>query len=115
MANGRDPETIGLRDWLDAGYVMLVEGADATARTLLDELFAAESTDDLNLGFGALRSEMDYRQAQARKAESEARKRSGGPTHARRVAPGVLEDALAEWKNLTGGGGEDPDGAAADV
>lgn len=97
MANGQDPETIGLRDWLDAGYVMLVEGADATARSLLDELFASSSEEELQRNFTDLRSELSYRQEQARKAEAQQRKTTGGPTHYRRVSEDVLAAAVAEW------------------
>lgn len=106
VTSGRDPTGIRLRDWLDAGYVMLTENADPTARGLLDDLFEAASVDEMDLAFSELRSEMDYRQRQADEYEREVRERTGAPVHTRRVADGVLEAIVDEWAQIAAGAPE---------
>lgn len=83
---------------------MLIEGADPIWRQLLEELFAASDELMLERGFEALRAESSYRQAQNEKAEREHRRKTGAPSHSRMLDAGQLEEAFAEWEELTAGG-----------
>lgn len=103
---------MSLAGWLDAGYAMLIEGADSIWRQLLEELFAASDDTMLERGFAALRAEAQHRKAQADKAEVEHRRRTGAPAHARLLPAGQLEQAVAEWEQITGGSSGSADEAA---
>lgn len=93
-----------LQAWLDAGYAMLIDGADALWRQLLEGIFAAESPAELERAFDALKAESAYRQAQNEKQEREHRRKTGAPTHARLLPKDQIEEAFAEWEELTAGG-----------
>lgn len=87
-------------DWLDAGYWMLIDGLDADARALLDDLFDAETEAQMLDRFQALRYEMDARAAERAAAEAKARRHRkpgerSGPI--RRVPEGAIEAAADEW------------------
>lgn len=118
MASGRDLDTVKLRDWLDAGYVMLVEGADPTARQLLDDLFASETDEALERNFAALKAESQYRDEQRAKVEREQRRKTGAPSHVRLVPQEAIDQAMADWSaeglaKLTGKAAAGDEGEAA--
>ncbi len=98
LAGGRLAD-LSTADWLDAGYVMLTEHADPTVRSLLDDLFASRSMEEVDQRFAALRAESDARAAEraAREAEQMRRGRRTGLGRRGRVPEGALEAAVAEW------------------
>lgn len=100
MLAGRRPERLGLRDWLDAGYVVVVEGADSEARALLDDLFEAETEEQLQDRGQALRAETDARLAdrdeERRRRDADRVKRGQTRTY-RRVPEGAAQAAADEW------------------
>lgn len=90
-------------DWLDAGYAMIIDGIDADARALLDDLFEAETPEQMADRFEALRYEMDARKAERAAAEAKARRNRkpgerAGPI--RRVPEGAIEAAANEWDEI---------------
>lgn len=83
---------------------MLIEGADGIWRQLLEAIFTADSEEELTRTFDALKAESTYRQAQNEKQEREHRRKTGAPTHARLLPREQIEEAFAEWEELTSGG-----------
>lgn len=99
MLAGRRPARLALRDWLDAGYVVLVEGVDPDARALLDDLFAAETEEQFLDRSRALRAETETRaaeQADHRRRHDAERAKRGYHTW-RRAPEGAAQGAADEW------------------
>lgn len=95
---------MSLAGWLDAGYAMLVDGADGIWRRLLDNLFTSETQPELETAFAALEAEGRWRERESKKADEEHRRKSGAPVHARgRVAENAVDEAFDEWAQLTKG------------
>lgn len=65
---GSNPAELSLKDWLDAGYVMVTRDASPEARTLLDALFDSETEEDVEIGFDDLAALAEWYDSQARKA-----------------------------------------------
>lgn len=87
---------------------MLIDGADSLCRDLLDRLFVAETSEEMERSFESLGAEFSYRRSLREKTEREHRRKTGAPTHLRLVDQAAVDAAFDEWVQLTS------DGPAAD-
>jgi hypothetical protein len=81
---------------------MLVEGADSTWRTLIDNAVDAETWEDVELAFEALKAEGTWRRRQSDEATSEQRAKAGAPIHTRSMSSSALEAALDDVRSWAG-------------
>jgi hypothetical protein len=81
---------------------MLTAEADSTWRTLIDNAVGAESWEDVDLAFEALKAESQWRRRQADEATSEQRSKAGAPVHARTMSSTALEEAVADVASWAG-------------
>jgi hypothetical protein len=102
-SQGVNPETLPLGGWIDAGVVMLNEGADALWRRLLDDAFSADSVEEVERAFAALTAESEYRRKLADDAEQKQRAGvEGAPAHFRSVTQEQMDSALDDVRSWAG-------------
>lgn len=95
MLGGIRADDLTLRDWLDAGAAMLVEGmSDPLLLSAYDRLFGAEDEQTVDDTFRELAAIGDHHHAEFRKAEDKARAKLG---IVRSMPQSALDAAAAEW------------------
>jgi hypothetical protein len=100
---GVNPESLPLGGWIDAGVVMLNDGADGLWRRLLDDAFTADSAEEVERAFAALTAESEYRRKLMDEQESKQRSGvEGAPAHFRSVSAEAMEAALDDVRSWAG-------------
>jgi hypothetical protein len=100
---GVNPESLPLGGWIDAGVVMLNDGADGLWRRLLDDAFTADSAEEVERAFAALTAESEYRRKVHDDAEAKQRAGvEGAPAHFRSVTQEQMDSALDDVRSWAG-------------